>query len=86
MQTLILDTICGPKPILAPDDWKFDKSATIVWSTLLRYTCEQRHTPKSKRDGFVLAGKIDALANVLANSLGMATYYWITQARAIAHD
>lgn len=83
-QTLMLDTLAGPKPILAPAGWKFDKTAVIVWSQLLWRTRQARQTPpKLKREQAALAGVICELSNILANALGMALPYWEGQAREI---
>ena len=75
-QTLILATLSGPKPILAPAGWEFDETAIIVWARLLQLTNESRRPFKRQRDKFVVAGQIEILAIILANALGMATPYW----------
>lgn len=86
MQTLTLDTIVGPKPVLAPGGWEFDKTATIAWAKLLELVREQRKPQKLKRDEYVLDGQSLVLSVVLANSLGMASFYWREQARGIVRS
>jgi len=83
-QTLTIDTIVGPKPIDAPAGWEFDKTATTAWSWLLTYTRRRSEKLKTQRDGYVIDGQIQALAIVLANSLGMAPFYWEKIAREMA--
>lgn len=79
-QVVMLDTIIGPQPRLAPASFHFDKTARIAWSRLVHY-CDE-HEKKSvdsrtlKRDIVKLEAKIEALADILASSLGMAGFYW----------
>lgn len=80
-QTLILDTIAGPREITAPAGWNFDRTAISVWAALIRFTRDSMKPQKRARDGYVLAGKIGVLSNILANVLGMAEPYWEQQAR-----
>ena len=75
-QTITIDTIMGPKEILAPEGWVFDKTATITWWKLLWATREGFTPFKLQRDKQHWSGKIDALSSVLATSLGMAAFYW----------
>jgi hypothetical protein len=83
MQTLTLDTLAGPRPVPAPDGWRFEKTAVIVWAKLLEFTREARGPFKRQRDQFVVEGQIEALANVLASAIGMAPFYWQQEARRI---
>lgn len=85
-QTLQIDTIMGKKPLKAPGGWKFDDTAKTVWCWLVNYTYElndPRKKQRLKRDELVLKGQIHALANVLANSLGMAAPYWEQAAKEL---
>lgn len=82
-QTIMIETIIGPRPILAPATWEFDKTATVAWAKLLELTRESRMPHKSLRDRKVLEGQIYILAIVLANALGMAPPYWSGFAFAI---
>lgn len=83
MQTLMLDTITGPRSILAPTGWEFDKTATIVWARLLTLYRRANKPFKTQRDRLVHDGKIEIIALVLASALGMATPYWQNAARDI---
>lgn len=83
-QELTLDTMMGPRPIAAPAGWEFDKTAVIAWSKLIEETRTKDF--KRLRDKFMVEAKIEALANVLACSLGMATHYWVMAAREIAKE
>lgn len=71
-----------PECIIAPDEWTFDETATEVWYWLLAET--RRKEFKRQRDKFTCEAKIEVLANILANVLGMAGAYWVLQAREIA--
>jgi hypothetical protein len=84
MRFLTLQTIVGPKAVPAPEKWKFDKTTTIVWAKLLELARDYIGPFQRQRDKYVAEGQIDVLANVLANSLGMADYYWRRQALDIA--
>lgn len=78
-QTLTIDSPFGPREILAPAGWDFNSTDARVWSKLLDLT---RNTQfKTKRDEAVNNAQIEVLANVLANCLGMAAFYWVKVAR-----
>jgi hypothetical protein len=85
-QTLMIDTIAGPKPMKAPGGWEFDDTAKTVWCWLVNYTFDlhdPRHKQRLKRDEFVLKGQVHALAIILANALGMAPFYWENAAKEL---
>jgi hypothetical protein len=78
-QTLMLPTLAGPQPIEAPAGWKFDKTGIRVWSKLLEYTEDgfsQVNKRQLQRDEHIRHGRVTLLANILANSFGMAGTYW----------
>ncbi len=83
-QMLKLDTIVGEREIPAPGGWPFDKTAVIVWAAILAET--RLKSFKRQRDKFVCEAKIEVLANVLANALGMASTYWVLEARAVVEE
>ena len=76
MMKLTIDTIVGPRKIDAPDGWNYDDVSAIVWSKLLEQTRRGFEPFKLQRDRYHWAGKIEALANILSSSLGMAGYFW----------
>jgi hypothetical protein len=82
-QNLIIDTLVGPKQIPAPTPWSFGKTDTIVWSRLLQATYlkiqlgDAAGGPRViKREHARYTGQIEALSAVLADSQGMAAFYW----------
>lgn len=75
-QKVTLQTLSGPHKIVAPGGWKFNTTDIIVWARLMTLTRERRNKLKRVRDGYVLDGQIEILSIILANSLGMASYYW----------
>ncbi len=81
-----IDTIAGKKQIPAPTG-AMDKTAISVWVWLLNHTGDLialRENPKAKKvDIAVTEGKINALAVVLANAVGMAATYWEMEARRL---
>jgi hypothetical protein len=83
-QTIILNTVMGPRELPAPEGWEFDKATMIAWSQLLEATRASFTPPKLKSDQAHLNGKIVALARLLAAVLGKATFYWEEQAIEIA--
>jgi hypothetical protein len=84
MQWVTLDTIVGPKQLPAPDGWQFGKTDVIVWARLMDCVeIRQQGVLKRRRDEHVFDGKIDELANVLANAHGMASPYWINAAKEL---
>jgi hypothetical protein len=66
---------------MAPGGWVFDKTAVIAWARLLNETRQKDF--RRQRDKFMSEAKIEVLANVLANAIGMASTYWILRAREI---
>lgn len=73
--------IVGREEIQAPDHSNFDRGSIEMWYWLLVYTRKKDFI--RQRDKFVNEGKIEVLANCLANCNGMAGTYWILQAREI---
>lgn len=83
-QTLILETIMGPKDIPAPAGWEFDKTGIRVWVALVNAVKDRRKKQKTKRDEHMIDGKIVTLSNILANSLGMSNFFWQDAAEQFA--
>lgn len=81
VQVVLVDSPMGPRPLHAPSGWTFDKTAKHLWSRFHFVVSERAKPQKRRRDEFVLDGQIEVMAIVLANSLGMAWWYWIEQAR-----
>ena len=81
-----IDTITGKKEIPAPTGG-LDKTAISVWLWLLNHTEDHlillEDPIAKKRDIAVAEGKINALAIVLANAVGMASSYWEMEARRL---
>lgn len=79
-QNLILQTINGNKVIKVPTGFQYDKTAIVAWNKLLNVTEQLIHAQQSKRsllrDQAAMAAQRRALANVLADSLGMADFFW----------
>jgi len=82
-QMLTLDTVMGPREIVAPGG-SFDKTATIAWARLLTETRNKDF--KRQRDKFMCEAKIEVLSIVLANAVGMASFYWVMTAREIVAE
>lgn len=85
-QYLMLDTLSGPQPRIAPAGWTFDKTATIAWCKMVTIQRDMNNAPPqtTKRDLAVMQGKIETLGSVLALSLGMAEFYWTQAAQEFA--
>lgn len=81
IQVILVDSPMGPRPLHAPAGWTFDKTAKHLWSRFHFVVSERAKPQKRKRDEFVLDGQIEVMAIVLANSLGMTSWYWIEKAR-----
>ncbi len=78
-QTLIRESgPMGPEEIRAPAG-NFDRTAIEAWYWLLAYS--RRNDFKTVREKLTNEAKIEALSIVLANSIGMAAFYWTQQAR-----
>jgi hypothetical protein len=45
---------------------------------------ESAKPQKRQRDKFVLDGQIEILGIVIANSLGMASFYWVSEAKRLS--
>jgi hypothetical protein len=82
-QFITVDTPGGPQPLLAPDGWEFDRTAKKCWSRLLYVAGESLKPQKRVRDKHVLDGQVEVLAIVLANSLGMASFFWQQEAKRL---
>lgn len=79
-QILKIDTLVGPKDLRAPAGWDFDETAIHVWSALL---AETRRSPILARDKHAQRWACDLLGNILANTLGMASFYWTEAAKTL---
>lgn len=88
IQELVIDTVSGPRKLLAPAGWEFGKTETKVWSRLLWATVEHREVsenPRSrKKDVAAAQVRAEAFAQVLADAVGMAPFYWLRAAREIS--
>ena len=85
IQILQIDTLAGKKPMAAPRGWTFNKTDKIVWVQLCARVRDRQKPQKLKRSQYELEAKIDALAIVLANSLGMASHYWMVKAAELCN-
>jgi ribosome modulation factor len=84
-QWLKVDTILGVREVKAPDGWIFDRTAITAWLWIVSFQHDLLTKDfKRARDRHVLVGKVEALALVLANSLGMAGTYWELEAKSYA--
>jgi hypothetical protein len=82
-QIIHADSPMGPRPMPAPAG-TYDKTATFAWSRLLHIAGERQKPAKRKRDEFVQDGQIEVLGNILANSMGMAAFYWTQEAKRLS--
>jgi hypothetical protein len=84
-QTITIDSLSGPQKWPAPAGWDFDSTQSLVWVRLMNLYRTHKNLIRShkttKRDVAVMEGKMDALANILACTLGMAGFYWIRAAK-----
>lgn len=76
----------GPVEVVAPAGWEYDKTGALVWSRLLNLASERMLPQKRKRDEYVIDGQIEILSIILANSIGMAAFYWTQRAKEISRD
>ena len=88
-QKFTIETILGKSTLYAPEGWEFDKTAVEVWWHLLMETTDMlaskgKNGRKAQRFMENRLERIDALACVLADSLGMASHYWVMQAQTLA--
>ncbi|QIG66768.1 hypothetical protein EVB27_098 [Rhizobium phage RHph_TM16] len=86
-QVLTVDTIAGPKKIKAPADWVFDTTAVTAWL----WICNYQHDLLTKKfrsikERTYVEGKIEGLAVVLANAIGMAAAYWSMESKKYAEE
>lgn len=88
-QTITIETVVGPKDHPAPDGWDFSPTMRRrVWIELLRLsgvelTHPQRDQPRANAT-VERRAKIGMLSILLANDLGMSSYYWAQEATRIA--
>lgn len=86
-QTLTYDSIAGPQSIKAPAGWTFDSTQTSVWLWLCAHTRTRSSGKlKTQKEIRFVEGKIDALAQILANTLGMAAFYWQQAAKVVVSE
>lgn len=72
----------GDELIPAPSGWKFDDGTTEAWYWLVAFSRSDIRF-KTKRDAYVNDARREILAQVLANTLGMASPYWLRCATEI---
>lgn len=90
-QKITKDGIFGETSIYAPAGWEFDKTAVEVWWRLTQEVTDRLNVsghpkPSRKLERFIdnRSQRIDALACVLSNSLGMASFFWVMEATKVA--
>ena len=73
---------CGPfsnDMVIVPKHCDFDPTSLECWVWLLVTSREKKF--RLKRDKIINDAKIEILAQVLANTNGMSTFYWTMLAR-----
>jgi hypothetical protein len=84
VEVILVDSPMGLRPLYAPAGWTYDKTARHLWSRL-HHVADLRSEPqKTKRAEAVLDGQIEVLSIVIANSIGMAAWHWMMEAKRIA--
>lgn len=83
-----LDTLVGKQEFPVPDYLKLDKTGKICWMHLLYSVKEwdklrqsEHLTRKETKKRDRLSEKTDILSNVLARTYGMASTYYVLEAR-----
>jgi hypothetical protein len=83
VQVILVDSPMGLRPLYAPAGWTYDKTARHLWSRLHHVADLRREKQKTKRAEAVLDGQIEILSIVIANSIGVASWHWMMEARRI---